>query len=121
MSSLIGAMPAAGVGPPPIAVAEVRFAPGESSLVADVACATAVSCAPIIESLWPSLDRTIIRCGVSAAGLPGELPLDGLPPEPVDIAWLSKMLGGSVTRVKHPRHRGLSQRPLTSLFFSYCQ
>ena len=46
------------------------------------AIATAVSDAPCTESFSP---RTINRCGVSAAGRPGDDPEGGLPPVSADM------------------------------------
>jgi len=75
MSSI--AVPVGGVSAEAIAEAEVRVA---------VDPATAVSFAPMSAAAAPaSLERTTSRCGVSAAGLPGWLPLGGLPPEPEDM------------------------------------
>jgi hypothetical protein len=47
--------------------------------------ATAVSLAPWTESF--DSPRTINRCGVSAAGRPGDDPEGGLPPESADMFY----------------------------------
>src|SRR5512147_2139922 len=75
-------------------------APGRTATA--TATATAVSVAPSTAgSPVPpgAFERTTIRCGVSAAGLPGWLSPSGLPPEPVDIA-VESLLGGRSRRVK---------------------
>jgi hypothetical protein len=64
--------------------AEARAAVEDATI--EALLATAVSALRSVAApLW-SLDRTTSRCGVSATGLPGWLPLGGLPPEPEDIA-----------------------------------